>query len=128
MIIIPLDNMPTLNQHDNANRVNRYAGASLKKKATRTCAKHIKEAMDGGLEVKQDDMPLKLKFTWYWKNRQTDKDNISFIKKYVFDGMIKADLIENDGWKEVGSWIEIFEVDKGQPRVEIEILRSELGE
>lgn len=116
-IVIPLKGIPTLNEHDNANRGNRYGGATMKKKATSLCATYVKKAMNEGFEVEKQ--PMDLRFDWYLKNRRKDKDNVSFAKKYIFDGMINAGLLENDGWKQVGDWAETFEVDKEFERVEI---------
>ena len=119
-IVIPLKGIPTLNEHDNANRGNRYGGASMKKKATNLCAVYVKQAMNKGFKF--DDLPVNLKFDWYVKNRRKDKDNIAFAKKYIFDGMIQAGLIDNDGWKQIGNWEETFDVDKDE-RVEISVIQ-----
>lgn len=117
MIIIPLDLLPSLNEHDNANRTNRYSGASVKKKATHACHLYIKKAMNNGFKF--DSQPVNLQITWYAENRRKDKDNIAFAVKYIFDGMVNAGLIKNDGWKQIGNWENIFEIDKENPRVEI---------
>lgn len=118
MIIIPLDVLPSLNEHDNANRANRFGGASMKKKATYACEIYTRNAMNEGFKLEK--APANLKLTWYAKDRRKDKDNIAFAVKYIFDGMVNAGLIENDGWKQIGNWVNIFEVDKENPRVEIE--------
>lgn len=116
-IIIALDGLPTLNEHDNANRANRFGGASMKKKATKHCALYIKNAMNKGFSF--DGQPTDLIFKWYLKDRRKDKDNVAFAKKYIFDGMVDAKLIENDGWKQIGDWSEVFLIDKEFERVEI---------
>lgn len=116
-IVIPLDQLPSLNQHDNANRGNRFGGASMKKKATNHCSIFIKKAINQGFELKTK--PSDFTFTWYAKDRRTDKDNLAFAKKYIFDAMVNVNLIENDGWKQIGNWKDVFEVDKENPRVEI---------
>lgn len=123
-IVIPLKGIPTLNEHDNANRANRFGGASMKKKATNLCATYIRKAINEGFVLKNE--PTNFEFAWFVKDRRKDKDNISFAKKYIFDGMVKVGLIKNDGWREVGDWEESFEVDKEFERVEIyEILEEE---
>jgi Holliday junction resolvase RusA-like endonuclease len=60
--------------------------------------------------------------TWYCPNKQKDKDNIIAGQKFIFDGLQKAGKIKNDGWKEIGTITHRFEVDKQNPRVEIEII------
>lgn len=117
-IVIPLKGIPSLNEHDNANRSNRFGGASMKKKATSLCATYVKKAMNEGFSI--NEQPADLKITWYAENRRKDKDNIAFAVKYIFDGMIDAELLENDGWQQIGDWENVFEIDKEYPRVEIE--------
>ena len=58
-------------------------------------------------------------FTWFAKDRKTDPDNISAAQKFGFDGLVKAGVIDKDGWKQVKSIKHEFEVDKDNPRVEI---------
>lgn len=58
-------------------------------------------------------------FVWYRKNRRSDPDNISVGVKYIFDGLIKGGVLENDGWSQVNSITHKFKVDKDKPRVEI---------
>lgn len=119
MITIPTNEIPTLNQHDNANRANRFSGASMKKKATGICSRHVKKAMAEGFELISDKPMFHL--TWYAKDRRTDKDNISFADKYIYDGMVDAGLLENDGYNNMGDFFSNeFKVDRDNPRVEIQ--------
>lgn len=60
-------------------------------------------------------------FTWYRKDRRNDPDNIQVGTKYILDSFVKNGIIENDGWKQINSITHKFEVDKDNPRVEIEI-------
>lgn len=62
-----------------------------------------------------------LAFKWFVRNRRKDPDNIVFAKKYVLDGMVEAGVIQNDGWKEVVSFKDEWEVDADNPRVEVSI-------
>ena len=91
----------------------------MKKKATSLCATYVKKAMNEGFKLEKQ--PTDFEFTWYLKNKRKDKDNVAFAKKYIFDGMVDAGLIENDGWKQVGNWKEKFNVDKEFERVEIKV-------
>lgn len=72
-------------------------------------------------------MPASFKFDWYVENKKTDKDNIAFQRKFIFDGFIKAGLLKNDGWKEIGDWEDNFFIDKNNPRVEITQIQTEKG-
>lgn len=116
-IVIPLKGLPTLNEHDKMNRANKFGGASMKKNATSLCATYVRKSMNEGFKF--DELPVDLVFDWYLKDRRKDKDNVAFIKKYIFDGMVDAELIKNDGWKQIGNWKETFGVDKEFERVEI---------
>lgn len=60
-----------------------------------------------------------IEFNWYCANKKQDPDNIAFQQKFILDGMVKAGLIENDGWKQIRKLAHNFEVDKNNPRVEI---------
>ena len=42
-------------------------------------------------------------FTWFERNRRRDPDNIISAKKFIFDALIEAGVIENDGWAQVRS-------------------------
>jgi Holliday junction resolvase RusA-like endonuclease len=68
---------------------------------------------------------VKLEITWYCKNRRKDPDNIAAAVKFIFDGLVKAGKLENDGWEENKGWTNIFKVDKKNPRVEIVIQEQE---
>ena len=50
-------------------------------------------------------------FVWIEKNRKRDKDNITAAKKFIFDAMIKAGIIPNDGWKNIVGWRNSFKVN-----------------
>ena len=64
-------------------------------------------------------------FTWYRKNRRNDPDNIQVGTKYIFDGLVKAGKLENDGWNQINSITHKFAVDKDKPRVEINIKETQ---
>ena len=64
---------------------------------------------------------IDLDITWYCKNKKKDKDNIAAGIKFILDGLVMADAIEDDGWKQVNSFKHSFKVDKLNPRVEVRI-------
>lgn len=59
--------------------------------------------------------------TWYCKDKRQDKDNIMAGQKFIFDGLMAAKKLKNDGWKQVRNVEHRFEVDKQNPRVEVVI-------
>ena len=110
-----------LNNYINAERSNRFKASKIKKEQTAIVAFECKKLINQGLKIDQKDMPLDFEFHWFMKNKRKDKDNIVFAKKFIFDGMIASGLLENDGWKEIGSFIDVVSVDKDNPRVEVKI-------
>lgn len=60
--------------------------------------------------------------TWVEPNRKRDKDNIAAGAKFIFDGLVTAGVLKNDGWKQIGDVNHRYDVDKLNPRVEVEII------
>ncbi|MBU5440388.1 hypothetical protein KQI42_20555 [Tissierella sp. MSJ-40] len=60
-----------------------------------------------------------LDITWIAKNKRRDPDNIAAAVKFIWDGLVEAGVIPNDGWNENGGWANHFEVDKDNPRIEV---------
>jgi len=108
--------LPDLNTYINAERSNRYAGASLKKKATDKVVLAIKDK--NTVDRHKFDY-VSLEISYFCKDKRKDKDNIAFAKKFIFDGLQKAGIIENDGWKNVFNWTEYWHIDKENPRIEV---------
>jgi len=65
--------------------------------------------------------PVAITIDWYCRSRQRDPDNISHAKKYVIDGLVKADILKSDGFKYIAEFQDRFFVDRSNPRVEITI-------
>ena len=109
-----------LNKFVNAQRANRFGGAAMKKKYTDKCASAFSP-----MKAKQLRLPITLHITWYCKDKRKDKDNVAFAKKFILDGMIQCGLLKNDGWSEIAGFTDDFEVDKENPRIEVELEESE---
>ena len=75
----------------------------------------------GAKRLQQFTKPIAVTITWYCPNRRKDKDNILAGCKFIFDAMQDIGLIKNDGWNQIARIVPEFEVDKDNPRVEIEI-------
>lgn len=104
-----------LNEHDSANRANRFAGAKLKEQMTTLVALQLK----GKPAITE---PCYVTFYWRYSSRH-DFDNIRFACKYVLDGMVKAGILPNDNQNWVlGFRGDYFEkVPKGEEGVSIKI-------
>ena len=120
IIVIPKE-LTDLNSYINAERRHRMQAANIKKRETNICIVYLKQAVSQGFEIEHDQYPLHVTFKWYAKDRRKDLDIIAYAKKYIMDAMQKVELIENDGYKQVQRYTDIYLVDKEKPRVEIEI-------
>src|SRR5690606_4572198 len=58
---------------------------------------------------------------WYESDKRRDKDNIMAGTKFIFDGLVKAGVLPNDGWKNIGNISHLFYVDRTNPRIEVEL-------
>ena len=112
--------LPTTNKIIDANRKNPFAGANQKKKFTDLIAMVSRTQCKEKITNKVD-----ITCYWYCKDRRTDKDNITGGLKFVLDGLQDAGILKNDGWKELGDICHYFEVDKKNPRQELELKEIE---
>lgn len=93
-------------------------GNELKKKCQNTIMPQIVKCLDGNKVTP----PVNLHYTFYEPNRNRDKDNIaSFFMKVFQDSLTKLKVLENDGWRHIEGFTCDFDVDKENPRIEIEI-------
>ena len=113
--------MTKLNTYIQAERSNKFVASKIKKQETDsiiwTCRKYKEKIVD---------YPVIIEANWFTKNERVDSDNITFSKKWILDGLVKAGIIKDDSRKYVRIWrdIDIF-VDKDNPRVVIEIKKYE---
>lgn len=110
--------LSTLNDHDAANRANKFLGAKLKQEQTHLvslyCKRHPK--VTG---------PVFIEYEWHYSGKH-DLDNIAFAKKYVNDGLVKAGVLANDDQKHVVGFNDQFEkVEKGQEAVYVTLVEYE---
>jgi Holliday junction resolvase RusA-like endonuclease len=65
--------------------------------------------------------PVVVRVRWVEKDRRRDYDNIAAGVKVILDALVKTGRIPNDGRKWVAPVVHEFEIDKKNPRVEVEI-------
>lgn len=92
--------------------------ARLKKQWTETVA---------WLAVKARFVPLSapahFAFTWRERDRRRNPDNIAAGgRKLVFDGLVLAKKMRNDGWGEIAGWSDAFEVVQDSPGVRLVVV------
>lgn len=119
-LVIPLT-FPGLNDYINAERTHRQKAAKMKKQyqdAVMLCIRSQR--------LPTFDGPVYMYYTWVEKDRRRDKDNVAaFGRKVIQDALVKAGVLENDGWANIVGFSDTFEVDKKRPRVEVEIVEVE---
>lgn len=111
--IIPGE-LPSMNEIVKKSKQHHMSYANMKKKYTEI----VEYSATGLPEIKRGDFEI----TWYCKNRRKDKDNIMAGQKFIFDGLLKAGVLKNDGWGEVGNVSHFFQIDKTNPRIVVRII------
>ena len=65
--------------------------------------------------------PVIMHYTWFEPNQKRDKDNVSsFGRKIIQDALVKSGYLPGDGWQQIVGFTDSFEVDKKNPRIEVE--------
>lgn len=114
--------MPGMNDYSSAERANKHQGASVKAHWTAVAALCAREIPPIG----KDTLPVKMRYRWFETSKRRDLDNISsFGRKVIQDGLVKAGVLENDGWKQIAGFTDEFYVDRDNPRIEVEIYTEE---
>lgn len=114
-IFIPT-RLPGLNDYIKAERGNKYAAAALKKNTEMKLLLYIKRQCKV-----QFTRPVVMVYVWTEPDRRRDKDNIAWAKKLVQDALVKAGVLQGDGWRHIEEFTDRFKVDKQNPGVGITI-------
>jgi hypothetical protein len=104
----------SFNDYINAERTNRYIAAKIKKEETAeaaACASSLPKITGKNFYT----------FHWFTETERKDPDSCSIGMKCIFDGLVAAGIIENDGRKQISGYTCLFSTDKENPRVEITI-------
>lgn len=99
--------LPGLNELIEANRLNKYAGAAMKKEADALIRLCIRSAMARGECWPVRDQCAVL-FYWFERSHRRDLDNIFSAKKFILDAMRAEGLIKNDSQRYVGALADRF--------------------
>ena len=117
-LVIP-GKLSNLNDYINALDRNRYKGGQLKRdNETKVICEILSQF--GRLRITK---PVRMSYTWIEPNKRRDLDNISsFGRKVIQDAFVKAGTLKNDGWNNIKGFSDRFEVDRKNPRIEVEII------
>lgn len=105
--------LPTMNEVIAVSKIRYGKYADMKRKYTelvKNCAKGLPAIESANFHI-----------TWYAKDKRKDPDNIASGIKFLLDGLVEGGILPNDGWKEVKSISHSFQIDKANPRIEVEI-------
>jgi Holliday junction resolvase RusA-like endonuclease len=117
MKIIIQGELTDLNTYIKALNSHRFAGNALKQEETdRVYYEAIKQRREPILSF-----PVHVSYVWYCQNARKDTDNVSFAKKFILDGIVKAGVLPDDSRKYVASDDNKYLIDKDNPRVEVYI-------
>lgn len=111
-LIIP-GHLPTMNEIIKAAKSHPIVYRNMKKQYTELVAWSAK----GLPRIERANFTI----TWFCSNQRVDKDNVTAGQKFVFDGLVIAGVLDNDGWKQIGDVTHRFEIDRKNPRIEVEI-------
>lgn len=109
--------LPTMNEIIDASKSHWSVYRKIKEDYTNLVAWSIKD--------KRPLTKVNIIITWYCKDMRQDKDNIIAGTKMILDGIVKAGVLKNDGWKEVGDILHTFKIDKKEPRIHVRLIELE---
>ena len=113
--------LATLNQYIAAMNISLYMGNKVKQDDTDACHWQIKRHKP----PKPYAGRYKVHFHWVTKDEYTDADNVAYAKKAVLDSFVKCGILKDDSRKYINGFIDTFDVDPRNPRIEIQILDYE---
>ena len=111
--------LPGLNEYTNSCRSGYRQGARLKRQTEEDLIWIFKSQVKGQLNGLYN-----VDFVWFEKDKRRDHDNIASARKFIFDALVKSEILPDDGWKNVGNFTDTFLVDKERPRIEIYLWRQ----
>jgi Holliday junction resolvase RusA-like endonuclease len=114
--ILALPPLTTLNEYISAERRNRFIAAKIKKMNTEIVTAIAKSTL------KPLESVSSVVFRFYMLTSRSDKDNLIFSQKFIWDGLVNAGIIPNDSWKFTPpTYTFMFAKVKTNPRIEVEL-------
>ena len=95
------EKLPSLNEVINKNRLNRYAGAKMKKDLERLIGAYILKAKREGTLEPLGEHGCIITMQFFEKTRRRDVDNIQSSQKFNLDALQKYGILKNDSRKYV---------------------------
>ena len=116
--------LPGLNEYTNTCRTNPQKGNRMKQEAQTAIMWQIMAQM----RRHRFDGPVFLLYRYFEKDRRRDKDNVSgFAHKVIQDALVQSGTIHDDGWDYVTGHMDLYEVDRDNPRIVVEFIEQEVA-
>ena len=116
VLVLPM-RLPGLTEYIDAERTHRQKAAAMKRRVQRDISASILDQLGRAAY----DCPVDIEYTWYEADRRRDKDNIAFAKKFINDALVECGVLPNDGWRNIRTMFDMFDVDATNPRVEVTV-------
>ena len=122
-LVIP-KTLPNLNDYTDEVKKSRKGGNRMKQEVQA----YIKLCARQQLKGLRFHKPVAFLYLWVEKDRRRDKDNVAFAKKFIQDALVSLGILENDGWKQIAGFTDVFDCDPANPRVEVLMWEVEDGQ
>ena len=110
--------LPGLNEYLGECNKNRLAGGRMKKNYQYIITQFIRRDL-GKLKIKE---AVIIHYHFFEPDKRRDKSNIaSLAMKFIEDALQQCGVLQNDNWECVAGFDHEFEVDKKNPRIEVEL-------
>jgi Holliday junction resolvase RusA-like endonuclease len=113
-IVIP-GRFPGMNEFVAANRAShgrRNLGNVMKQRDQDRIIRYLPE-----IKITQ---PVKIEYSFFEANRRRDLDNIAgYYHKIFQDALVRAGVLQGDGWDYITGYSDSFYIDRDNPRIEI---------
>lgn len=107
---------PGLNDFIHAQNTHRMLGANLKRDSQAEISKCI-TFLHPHIHIEK---PIIIHYAYYEPNKKRDHDNVSgFFHKVFQDALVETGVIEDDGWKYISGYTDMFYVDKQNPKIKV---------
>lgn len=119
--IIP-GHLPSMNKIIDAAKLSPHSYKNMKQQHTDKVVIYAKKAKLPAMGR------INIKVTWICDTMRQDKDNVCAGIKFILDGLQEAGIIKKDSWKLIGNIEHVFEIDRKNPRIEVELVEAPEGE
>ena len=111
--------LPGLNEYIHAINRNRHIGNRMKQDTQESVQWAIRTQFRVMPKITR---PVTIRFLWASRTAKKDIDNVAFAKKFILDALVTMGILPNDTRKWVRGFTDEFEIDRQNPRTEVEVI------